>query len=109
MGFLLDRNRRENILNFFYICSFCVFLSLGEDLNSEAFIQEREEQAFSSVQDFVERLQIPLEETGLSVTTDYFLAYGQVVQGDLEYNFETLIHRSNKGATKVISRSLGQF
>lgn len=86
-----------------------VFLSLGEGLNSESFLQEREEQVFSNVQDFIERLQIPVEASGLSVSTEYFQAYGQVVQGDLEYNFETLIHRSSKGATEIISRSLGQF
>ncbi|MDH5356290.1 MAG: general secretion pathway protein GspK, partial [Gammaproteobacteria bacterium] len=86
-----------------------VFMALGEDLNSDAFLQEREEEAFSSVQQFVERLQIPVEEAELVVSTEYFLATGQVVQGDLEYNFETLIHRNNEGVTAVISRTLGLF
>lgn len=86
-----------------------VFMTLGEDLNSESFIQEREEESFTSVQQFIERLQIPVEEADLAVSTEYFLANGQVVQGDLEYNFETLIHRSNEGVTAVISRSLGLF
>lgn len=86
-----------------------IFMTLGEDLDSESFLEEREEEAFTSVQQFVERLQIPVEEADLAVSTEYFLAYGQVVQGDLEYNFETLIHRSNEGVTAVISRSLGLF
>lgn len=86
-----------------------IFMTLGDDLNSETFIQEREEESFTSVQQFIERLQIPVEEADLAVSTEYFLANGQVVQGDLEYNFETLIHRSNEGVTAVISRSLGLF
>lgn len=86
-----------------------VFMTLGEDLNSESFLEEREEEAFTSVQQFIERLQIPVEEADLAVSTEYFIANGQVVQGDLEYNFETLIHRSNEGLTTVISRSLGLF
>lgn len=86
-----------------------VFMTLGENLNSDSFIEEREEEAFASVQQFIERLQIPVEEAELAVSTEYFVANGQVVQGDLEYNFETLIHRNNKGVTAVVSRSLGLF
>lgn len=86
-----------------------VFLSLHEDLNAETFLQEREDEPFSSVEDFVERLKVPVVEEGLSVSSEYFRAFGQVVQGDLEYNFQTLIHRDDNGATKVISRSLGLF
>ena len=39
----------------------------------------------------------------------YFRAFGQVVQADLEYNFETLIYRDSNGATSVIGRSLSPF
>lgn len=86
-----------------------VFLSLQDDLNGEAFIQEREDKPFPDIDDFITRLQIPVLEDGLSVKSEYFRAYGQVVQGDLEYNFQTLIHRNDQGATRVVSRTLGLF
>ncbi len=86
-----------------------VFLSLGEDLNAETFSQEREDDPFSSIENFITRMQVPLVEEGLSVSSEYFSAYGQVVQGDLEYNFQSLIHRDSQGATQVIGRSLGLF
>jgi len=86
-----------------------VYLSLGEDLDAEQFLSEREEDPFASIEDFIDRLQIPIEESGLAVSTEYFRAFGQVVQADLEYNFETLIYRDSKGDTLVIGRSLGLF
>jgi general secretion pathway protein K len=86
-----------------------VFLSLGENLNADSFTQEREKEEFSSIQDFIERLQIPLEELGLSVSTEYFHAYGLVNQGDLVFNLDTLLHRDENGTTRVIKRTLGQL
>jgi len=86
-----------------------VFLMLDDNLDAKAFLDEREKDPFSSVQDFIDRLQIPVEEAGLSVSSEYFRAYGQVVQADLEYSFDTLIHRNTNGGTIVISRNLGQF
>jgi len=86
-----------------------VFLSLGENLNADSFIQERDKEEFSSIQNFIERLQIPLEESGLSVSTKYFHAYGLVNQGDLVFNLDTLLHRDENGATRVIKRTLGQL
>ncbi len=86
-----------------------VFLALHEKLDAEAFLQERDEEAFSSIDNFVTRMKVPVVEEGLSVNTEYFRAYGQVVQADLEYNFQTLIHRDNDGTTKVINRSMGLF
>ena len=86
-----------------------VFLSLGEDLDAGAFIEAREDQAFESVEEFVERLQVPLETEGLSVSTRFFRAYGQVVQGDQAYEVSTLIYRDSSGGTSVINRSLGAF
>jgi hypothetical protein len=84
-------------------------LSLGENLNAESFEQEREKEEFSSIQNFIERLQIPLEESGLSVSTEYFHAYGLVNQGDLVFNLDTLLHRDENGTTRVIKRTLGQL
>ncbi len=86
-----------------------VFLSLGENLNAESFEQERENEEFSSIQNFIERLQIPLEETGLSVDTEYFHAYGLVNQSDLVFNLDTLLHRDENGTTRVMKRTLGQL
>jgi len=86
-----------------------VYLSLGDDLDAEQFLSEREKDPFASVEDFIDRLQIPIEESGLSVSTEYFRAFGQVVQADLEYNFETVIYRDSKGDTSVVGRSLGQI
>ena len=86
-----------------------VFLSLGENLSADSFIQERDKEEFSSIQNFIERLQIPLEESGLSVSTEYFHAYSLVNQGDLVFNLDTLLHRDENGTTRVIKRTLGQL
>lgn len=86
-----------------------VYLSLHEELDAEAFLQEREEEPFTSVADFITRMQIPFVEEGLSINSEYFRAYGQVVQGDLEYNFQSLIYRNDQGATQVVNRTLGLF
>ena len=86
-----------------------VFLMLDDDLDAKAFLEEREVEPFSSVQSFVDRMQIPVEAAGLSVSSEYFRAFGQVVQADLEYSFDTLIHRNTNGGTTIISRNLGQF
>ena len=86
-----------------------VFLSLGEDLSADSFNEERDKEEFSSIQDFVDRLQIPIEESGLSVSTEYFHAYGQVSQSDLTLNLDSLLHRDENGKTRVIKRTLGQL
>lgn len=86
-----------------------IYLSLGENLDAKTFSEERDKEEFSSVQDFIDRLQIPIDETGLSVTTEYFHAYGQVSQGDLVLNLESLLHRDQSGKTSVANRSLGQL
>ena len=86
-----------------------VFLSLGENLSAGSFNEERDKEEFSSIQNFVDRLQIPLDESGLSVTTNYFHAYGQVSQGDLLLNLDTLLRRDENGDTRVIKRTLGQL
>jgi len=86
-----------------------VFLSLSENLDADSFNQERDKEEFSSIQNFIERLQIPLEESGLSVSTEYFHAYGQVTQADLALDLDTLLHRDDNGNTRVIKRTLGQL
>lgn len=86
-----------------------IYLSLGQNLDAKTFSEERDKEEFSSVQDFIDRLQIPIDETGLSVTTEYFHAYGQVSQGDLVLNLDSLLHRDQSGKTSVANRSLGQL
>ena len=86
-----------------------VFLSLGPDLDVTEFIKQREEEAYESIEEFIERLQVPVEIEGLSVDTRYFRAYGQVVQGDQSFNVASLIYRDDKGKTRVLSRTLGLF
>ena len=86
-----------------------VFLSLAPDLDVSKFIKQREEEAFESIEEFIERLQVPVEIDGLSVDTRYFRAYGQVVQGEQTLNLASLIYRDKEGKTRVISRTLGLF
>lgn len=86
-----------------------VFLSLGENLNYEALLDEREKEAFSDIPSFIERLQLTIPDTGLSVSTDYFNAHGIVVQGEQSVSFDTLIHRDSNGKTSILNRTLGRL
>jgi general secretion pathway protein K len=86
-----------------------IFLTLAPDLDVTEFIKQREEEAFESVDEFVERLQEPVEIEGLSVDTRFFRAYGSVVQGEQVFNLRTLIFRDADGKTRVMNRTLGQF
>ena len=86
-----------------------VFESLGESLDVNKFIEERESDPYDSVEEFVERLQIPVDIEGLSVGTRYFRTHGQVVQGEQTLNMTSLVYRDDKGKTLVINRTLGQF
>ena len=89
--------------------SVTVFQSLGDKLDATQFIEERDDDAYESVEDFVQRLQIPVEIEGLSVDTRYFRAHGQVVQGEQIFNLSSLVYRDPKGETIVVNRTLGQF
>jgi general secretion pathway protein K len=86
-----------------------IFQSLGTEGDASQFIEEREDDAYDSVGDFIERLQIPVEEEGLSTDTKYFRAHGQVVQGEQVFNLTTLLYRDEKGNTIVLNRTLGQI
>jgi len=86
-----------------------VFQSLAPDLDVTRFSKQREDKAFESVDDFIERMQIPVETEGLSVDTRFFRTHGQVVQGEQSYQLTSLIYRDENGATRVINRTLGQF
>ena len=86
-----------------------IFESLGDDLDASKFIEERESEPYDSVEEFIERLQIPVEIEGLSASTKYFRTHGQVVQGEQMFNMTSLVYRDDKGKTTVINRTLGQF
>jgi general secretion pathway protein K len=86
-----------------------MFNSLGEGLDASKFIEERESDPYDSVEDFVERLQLPVNIEGLSVDTHFFRAHAQVVQGEQALDMTSLVYRDDKGKTVVINRTLGQF
>jgi len=86
-----------------------IFQSLAPDLDVTKFIEQREDDPYGSVEDFIERLQQPIEVEGLSVDTRFFRTHGQVVQGDQSYFLSSLIYRDEKGQTRVLNRTLGQF
>ena len=86
-----------------------ILQSLAPDLDVSEFIEQREDEAYESVAEFIERLQIPVETEGLSVDTRFFRTHGQVVQGEQLYNMSSLIYRDAEGKTSVINRTLGLF
>ncbi len=86
-----------------------IFQSLGSEGEVSKFIEERDDNPYDSIADFIERLQIPLEEEGLSVDTKFFRAHGQVVQGEQVFKLTSLLYRDDKGNTIVLNRTLGQF
>ena len=86
-----------------------IFESLGDDLDASKFIEERESEPYDSVEEFIERLQLPVDIEGLSASTRYFRTHGQVVQGEQTFNMTSLVYRDDKGKTTVINRTLGQF
>ena len=86
-----------------------VFLSLGEGLNLDRYLEEREKEDFKDIPSFIERLQLTIPPTDLSVSTEYFYAHGTVVQGDQSVNFNTLIHRDSNDKTMILNRTLGRL
>ena len=86
-----------------------IFESLGEGIDSSNFLEQREEEPFASVQEFIERLQVPIPIEGLSVDSRYFKAYGQVVQGDVSYTMSSLMYRDANGNSSIINRNLERF
>jgi len=86
-----------------------IFQSLGEEGDVKRFLEERENDPFASIEEFIERLQLPYEVDGLSVDTRFFRAYGQVVQGEQVFNLTSLVYRDDGGKTLVLNRTLGQY
>jgi general secretion pathway protein K len=86
-----------------------IFQSLAPDLDVTEFIAQREDDPYASVEDFIERLQKPIEVEGLSVDTQFFRTHGQVMQGEQSYFLTSLIYRDERGQTRVMNRTLGLF
>lgn len=85
-----------------------IYSTLDSGLNAEKFIADREKDPYSSLEDYKKRMDHPaLIEKGLTVSTEYFHASGQVTIGDKTLFVESLIHRDNKGGTRIMSRKLG--
>ena len=84
-----------------------VYLTLDKNLDAKKFINEREKDPFSSLDDYKKRMNHSLPAKGISVKSDYFLAQGQVTLGDKTLTITTMIHRDNKGATSILWRKLG--
>ena len=89
--------------------SIVIYESLADDIDVSKLVEEREDDVFESIEDFVERMQLPIETEGLSVDTQYFRAHGQVVQGEQIFNLTSLVYRNTSGKTIVLNRTLGQF
>ncbi len=84
-----------------------VYQTLGDNLNSERFIAEREINPFNDINDYNVRMKHILSEKGISVNSEYFSASGQIVQGEKTLFITVLIHRNKQGKTSLISRKYG--
>lgn len=89
-----------------------IFDTLELGIDNQKFIDEREKDAFGSIDDFSTRMDIVLDENQkqeLSVTTGYFLATGVVTLYEKSITLNSLLQRDAQGQTKVISRYLGNM
>lgn len=87
-----------------------VFAAMDLGIDSQAFLDERDKDAFTSVEDFEQRMNITLEDEQkayLAVSTNYFSAEGQVSLGEKLLVVHSLFYRDKLGQTYVISRTLG--
>ncbi len=81
-------------------------------VDADRFIDEREQDAFSSLEDFEKRMNAQLTEAqkkALTVSSRYFLAEGEVLQNDKRLRLTALIQRHDRSSTRVIWRSFGDF
>ena len=89
-----------------------IFETLGLGKTGQEFVDERDKDAFSNVDDFATRMQIVLDEDQkkyLSVSTSYFLATGVVTRYEKSITLNSLIYRDSDGRSKTLTRSLGSF
>jgi general secretion pathway protein K len=86
-----------------------VYQTLDDNLDVEKFIAERERDPFTSLEDYKNRMGHTLPVKGMSVNTEYFLASAQITLGTNTLFVQMLIQRDTKGATRILSRKLGEF
>lgn len=86
-----------------------IFKSIKDAPAVDKFIDEREKDPFSSLEDYKNRMSHELPAKVLSVTSEYFQASGQVTIDEKTIFVNTLIHRDKKGGTTILSRKLGEF
>lgn len=86
-----------------------IYNTLAKKLDVDKFMDERGKDPFSSLGDYNKRMKQTLPAKGLSVTTSYFEASGDVMLDEKTLVITTLIHRDSKGGTRIISRKLGEF
>ncbi len=86
-----------------------IYKTIKNTPDADSFIDEREKDPFSSLEDYKKRMNHELPEKDMSVISEYFQASGQVTLGEKTIYVDTLIHRNKKGATVIQSRKLGAF
>jgi len=86
-----------------------IYSSIKDARDANKFIDEREKDPFSSLEDYKNRMNHELPARGISVTSEYFQASGQVTLGEKTIFVNTLIYRDKKGVTAILSRKLGEF
>jgi len=86
-----------------------VFLALDKSLeekNYDDFLEARNDKPFKKIKDMMSQLKINISEKALSVSTDYFLVNGDIVQDESTLSFHSLMKRKNKKVS-VLYRRLG--
>ncbi len=81
-------------------------------VDADRFIDERDQDAFASLEDFEKRMKAQLTEAqkkALGVSSRYFLASGEVLQNDKRLRLNALIERNSRAGTRVVWRSFGDF
>jgi general secretion pathway protein K len=89
-----------------------LFDALNLDKTGAELVEARENDEFSSIEDFSKRMEIVLDENqkkGLSVSTQFFLATGAVTLDDKSVTIHSLLQRDGNGQTRVLSRGLGEL
>ena len=77
--------------------------------DADKFISEREKDPFTNLEDYKNRMNHQLPAQGISVSSEFFQASGQVTLGEKTIYVNTLIQRDSKGVTTILSRKLGEF
>jgi len=86
-----------------------MFLALDKSLDDskyEDYSEAIKDKPFKKINDMMSQLKINIKEKGLSVSTNYFLVNGDVVQDESTLSFHSLMKRKNKKVS-VLYRRLG--